>query len=63
MAFAEEILNQTSIDCVFWLLVITVIQIYTAKSKLNKEEYKPHSVRRKRVLVKAMLKQVLCSRR
>lgn len=49
-----------NIDCVMWLLVFTLMQIYNGGSKLSKERCKMHNVRRKGPLgsINPELKQI-----
>lgn len=40
MALAEKISKQSSIDCVMWLLVTSLMLSYNVKEQQNRENYK-----------------------
>ena len=51
MSLAEEISRQSSINCVMWLPVKTLVQIYNEKEEAGQNKCKMYSLRRKKKTV------------
>lgn len=62
ISFAEEISRQSTIDSVMWLLVVTVVQIYSEKKQAKQEKLQNRHFEEKMSTIKTVAKFCLVKR-